>query len=260
LSRIDLEYTGREGIDTHAARARLALMQGDPDAADRWLESHLTPPIDLSLTPWMENPQLTQAYVLINRNQAEDIRAALHILDEVARMAESSSNIRVKIHVLALRALAQLSQGDSAGARASLIHSVELARRGPFTRAYVDLGSQMLKLLQQIAGHPSVAKSVGRILAAFPEAAAPAGPPAHASVALSPTLEEDELDESLTPREREVLVLMVEPISLKAIAARLHISYATARRYTINIYSKFGVHSRWEAVDCAIRKGIIPPA
>ena len=70
---------------------------------------------------------------------------------------------------------------------------------------------------------------------------------------------DDDLAEHLTPRELEVLVLMSEPISLKDIANRLSISYTTARRYTINVYSKFEVHSRWDAVDAGIRKGIIPP-
>lgn len=39
----------------------------------------------------------------------------------------------------------------------------------------------------------------------------------------------------------------------------MNISYSTARRYTINVYSKFDIHSRWEAVNSAIHKGIIPP-
>lgn len=117
----------------------------------------------------------------------------------------------------------------------------------------------MQRLLTQIAGHPPVAKTVGRILVAFPAAAAVAQRGAFSPPMPAFSIEDGDLDERLTPRELEVLMLMAEPISLKIIAARLHISYATARRYTINIYSKFDVHSRWEAVDYAMSKGIISP-
>jgi LuxR family transcriptional regulator, maltose regulon positive regulatory protein len=63
--------------------------------------------------------------------------------------------------------------------------------------------------------------------------------------------------ENLSTREKEVLLLMAEAISLQEIADRLFISYATAKRHTINIYSKLGVHNRWEAVAFAREKGII---
>jgi ATP/maltotriose-dependent transcriptional regulator MalT len=63
--------------------------------------------------------------------------------------------------------------------------------------------------------------------------------------------------ENLSTREREVLLLMAEAISLQEIADRLFITYATAKRHTINIYSKLGVHNRWEAVAFAKKNGII---
>jgi DNA-binding NarL/FixJ family response regulator len=120
----------------------------------------------------------------------------------------------------------------------------------------------MKKLLQQIAGHGPTTKTVSRILAAFEGKESTRGP-AYLNIqpknAYPPDDADDYLDESLTPREREILTLMAEPIGLKVIAARMDISYATARRYTISIYGKFGVHSRWEAVDSAVRKGIISP-
>jgi len=50
---------------------------------------------------------------------------------------------------------------------------------------------------------------------------------------------------------------MAEAISLQEIADRLFITYATAKRHTINIYSKLGVHNRWEAVAFAKKNGII---
>lgn len=58
-----------------------------------------------------------------------------------------------------------------------------------------------------------------------------------------------ELVESLTPREKEVLDLLVtEGLSNKKIAKRLHISRWTVDRHLTNIYGKLGVESRTEAV------------
>jgi DNA-binding NarL/FixJ family response regulator len=116
--------------------------------------------------------------------------------------------------------------------------------------------------LSQIVGHARVSKSVSRILAAFPgvEAApAPAAPLIRSPSTTQSGNFDDGPGERLTSRELDVLLLMAEPISLREIAARLNISYTTARRYTINVYGKFGVHSRWEAVESAIRQGIINP-
>jgi PAS domain S-box-containing protein len=51
----------------------------------------------------------------------------------------------------------------------------------------------------------------------------------------------------LTAREEEVLLLLGEGLSAKAIAQKLVISEATARNHIQNVLSKLGVHSRLEA-------------
>jgi LuxR family maltose regulon positive regulatory protein len=66
------------------------------------------------------------------------------------------------------------------------------------------------------------------------------------------------LAEPLTRRELEVLTLLRDPLSIKEIALKLNISYATASRHTINIYSKLGVNGRWDAVTRAEDLTILP--
>ena len=263
LSGIDLEANGHEQIDTTSARARLLLVSGRVEAAERWIFLDTFRLADQSLVVWMERPSLTKARVLLARNKGSDTQMALQILTTIGELAGRTANTRITIEVLALRALASLNQGDSAGAREALIRSVELARRGLFIRTFVDLGPQMQKLLSQIAGHAPVTKSVNRILAAFPGAEATRGPaslmPSRMPVNQSDVSDDGEVNEHLTQRELEILVLMAEPISFREIASRMSISYTTARRYTINVYSKFGVHSRWKAVETAVQKGIITP-
>lgn len=263
LSGIDLEAHGHEEIDTTSARARLLLKRGEPDAAERWVNVDTSQLPDQSLIMWMEHTPLTKVRILLARNKGADTHMALQILDSIGDLARRTLNLRITIEVLALRALALLNLGDSAGARNTLIRSLELARRTLFTRTYVDLGPQMQRLLNQVVGHAPVAKSARRILDAFPNAEI-ARKPAVLLTSSQPVpavdyADDGDLDEHLTPRELEILVLMAEPISFREIASRMSISYTTARRYTINVYSKFDVHSRWEVVDTAIRRGIIAP-
>ena len=63
---------------------------------------------------------------------------------------------------------------------------------------------------------------------------------------------------SLTHREREVLVLVAQGLSNQQIADSLVISERTARTHVSNILSKLGVASRTQAALLAIREGIAP--
>jgi DNA-binding NarL/FixJ family response regulator len=63
---------------------------------------------------------------------------------------------------------------------------------------------------------------------------------------------------SLTDREREVLVLVAQGLSNQQIADSLVISERTARTHVSNILGKLGVASRTQAALLAIREGIAP--
>jgi DNA-binding NarL/FixJ family response regulator len=64
----------------------------------------------------------------------------------------------------------------------------------------------------------------------------------------------------LTPREQEVLSLLVDGLNQNEIANRLFISPSTVASHIQRILDKLGVHSRAEAVAFAAREGLARPS
>lgn len=63
--------------------------------------------------------------------------------------------------------------------------------------------------------------------------------------------------EPLTEREQEILSCLVEGLSNREIANRLHLAYRTVRWYNSQIYSKLGVNNREDAVERAQVLGLL---
>jgi two-component system nitrate/nitrite response regulator NarL len=62
---------------------------------------------------------------------------------------------------------------------------------------------------------------------------------------------------ALSPREREVLVLIAEGLSAPDVGRRLHLSPATVKTHLQNLYEKLGVSDRAAAVARAMRLGLL---
>ena len=73
----------------------------------------------------------------------------------------------------------------------------------------------------------------------------------------APTRALDELAESLTRRELEVLQMLAGGLSNKQIAAQLNISEHTIKFHVASILGKLGAGSRTEAVALGIRRGLV---
>jgi DNA-binding NarL/FixJ family response regulator len=63
----------------------------------------------------------------------------------------------------------------------------------------------------------------------------------------------------LTPREKQVLLLIADGLSSREIAQQLGISFKTATSHRSNILTKLGVHEAILAVRWAIRNGLLKP-
>ncbi len=122
--------------------------------------------------------------------------------------------------------------------------SADALRAGVRAALPADISpEQLVAALQAVASglvvlHPSQASE-----------ALPAG------AASSPAL--DELPESLTRRELEVLQMLAAGLSNKEIAARLNISDHTVKFHVASILGKLGAASRTEAVSLGIRRGLV---
>ena len=80
-----------------------------------------------------------------------------------------------------------------------------------------------------------------------------------ATVQLRPRPESDPVGkmESLSERERQVLVLIARGHTHKEIAVELDVSVKTVETYRARLGEKLGVKTRAELVDCAIRAGLL---
>jgi len=77
------------------------------------------------------------------------------------------------------------------------------------------------------------------------------------SATVGPSVPLDELLESLTRREREVLQMLAAGLANKEIAARLAISDHTVKFHVASILGKLGASTRTEAVSAGIRRGLV---
>ena len=68
---------------------------------------------------------------------------------------------------------------------------------------------------------------------------------------------EDASQDSLSPRETEVVRLMASGATNKEIAARLNIGESTVKTHIVHLFTKLGVNDRTGAVMAAARRGIV---
>ncbi len=80
---------------------------------------------------------------------------------------------------------------------------------------------------------------------------------ADAVLTAAPARDRTSLDEPLTRREVEVLELLAEGLSNKAIAVRLGISDQTVKFHVAAICGKLGAINRTDAVRRAVRRGLV---
>jgi LuxR family maltose regulon positive regulatory protein len=216
---------------------RLWIAERDTAALDAF-ERRIAPLAEQQLAFRAEAPliELCRAWIALDR---PDEAAAL--LQRLARAASERAGSRLAI--LTLLAAAQSSQ--PALAQASLEAALRLGEPEGYLRTFIDAGEPVRMALSAWLQrtHPGIPASLrvyaGRLLSAFDHPLA-ADATAQRAIAVLP--------EALTPRELDVLRLLVAGYSNRAIAEKLVLAEGTVKFYVHGLLGKLEVRSRAQAI------------
>ncbi|HEX2910899.1 MAG TPA: LuxR C-terminal-related transcriptional regulator [Chloroflexia bacterium] len=234
---------------TEAWENYFKLFDGKLENVWKWLETQnieFTSPDSLSYQ--YERHYLTIIQALLASDQPEAALAKLEWLSEFARKQGRVADL---IEILGLKALTLEKVGQSEAALASLFESVQLATHGEFLRVYLNLGRPWQNLLARLRMKYPDFEFLEKLLAAFDKPASQENRQIHLSEgpqAFSYPASANLLIEPLSERELEVLRLIEEGISNKAIADRLYLSLATVKTHINHLYAKLGVENRVQAL------------
>jgi len=214
------------------SKVRLWLAQGNTAAAERWAQENRVGERETFDESPEEKEQLlvTLARVLIAQRKVDE---ALRLLNRLGENAEAKGRVGILIEILVLQAMALQAKGNTAHALGALKKSLALAEPEGYVRVFVGEGVPMAELLRQAASRGIAPRYVSKLLAAFPASSA-RGP--------SP------LVEPLTKRELEVLRLVAQGASNRAIAESLVVTTGTIKTHVSRIMGKLGARNRTEAV------------
>jgi LuxR family maltose regulon positive regulatory protein len=230
------------------------LLQCDPAAA--LAGNYRIPETPFPIEYW-EQPTLTRVRTLLAGGAPEDLAQAQELLAQRRTLATACHARRSLIEIQALHAQVLAAQGRQDAALAALRQAVELAAPGGALRLLADCGPQLAGLLETLARDGVAPAYVRRVLAALGAAPAAAASQPARQPAAGQTPSIDDMIETLTNRELDVLLLLAARLTDKEIAGRLVLSPMTVKKHTQRIYRKLGVNSRRAAVAQARRLGLI---
>ena len=164
-------------------------------------------------------------------------------------------HIPVALETLLLRSQLHAALGDDQGSLADVIKALQLGEPEGFISIFVEEGQPIAEALTTLLKHnlhgtvrPSY---VQEILTAFPKTQSD-------RVVIGGAVDQDLSPiEPLTPRELEVLRLIVAGDSNQTIADKLVITLSAVKKHTGNIFNKLNVSSRTQAVARARLIGLL---
>lgn len=176
------------------------------------------------------------------RTQAAQVR-----LRQLLKQADDAGRRWRAVKLRVLLALAAAREGDAPEALARMALALEQGAQCGMVRSFLDEGEGVLRLLEQLrttapAPLSSVAATHLNTLLASGAAAQGAGQPPLAE---------------LTAAERSLLELVAQGQSNREVAASLGLSINTVKWHMAQIFSKFGVANRVQAVNLARQAGLL---
>lgn len=230
-----------------AIQARIWILQGELDQVQDWVHQQGLPTKD-GITYQNEFAHITLARLYLaqfRRHRTHDNhQTALQLLHRLQESAESGNRNGSLIEILMLQALLYYADGDIPTALAGLKSALLLAEPEGYIRLFIDEGTPMQNLFNDVLTQGDSSDYIDRLLSAFDEAT----PQIPKQVSLLDPLSE---------RELEVLQLLTTDLTGPEIARELMVSLSTMRTHTRSIYSKLDVNSRRIAVRRAHELGLL---
>ncbi len=257
----------QEGVDSPWRTVALImhgagwLMVGDPARADERFAEAIE-----AAAPTGANPMVAFAERALLALRRGDVRAAERFVAEaeVALRRGHFAEIASALVVHAAAARVAIALGDPTRARQAIAHAQTLRPLGTYAlpwfsvHSFVELGRAHLALADPPGARRLVrdAESIVRVRPAL-------GTLVLELADLRRRLAEEETmiggATSLTNAELRLLPLLPTYLSFQDIADRLFLSRNTVKTQALSLYGKLGAASRGEAVQQAIRLGLIEP-
>ncbi len=273
------ELSGPDALGVRTGTARLLAAvrsaSGDPDGARSWmsrLEKMVGEPATLRNREWLAAVRIRvgigtdrdlrafdrwrhgYAYESIDADDVGMLASRLHELESLLTVLEAFGRHEAMLEVSDLllrgsrparswfaaraltgRAVALTALGRSRGAAEALHEALEHRAAGGFVRCYLEGDGSRRDLLEQAVG---------------------AGNP-HAAHVLDAARDGVEATGSLTPRQREVLVLVAAGHSNRDLAEALGVAETTVKTHLRAIYAHLDVGSRTAAAAAARKRGLL---
>ena len=238
----------------HSAQARLALMQGDLDAAIQFIRM-----VDISADEgvmlwWLEIPRITLCRVLIAEGTDETLNEVILKLkgyyDDNAKINNAYQNIGIKL----LLAIAYHKLGEKTTAIKNLTACIEMSHLGDWIFPFIEYGETMTELLPLVlSSSKKHTRYINKLRKALEKNSN--------FRTKNPVINLDKKDvvhsEQLSTREKEILLLVSEGLRNKEIALKLFVSEGTIKKHLYNMGQKFETSSRVDLLNRTRQLGFI---
>lgn len=242
-------------VFTLIPQVQIWLRSDDVDRAVRWAATREQQPQQLSPLA-SERQALACVLVLVAQ---QHWAAALTQLEPLFVSARTQGRWDHVIEILLIQALIYAQLPNQHQALQLVAKATRLAAPQGYIRRFIDHGAPMYVLLSQLRHQRQQAPYLDQLLAAFPaeQQRKTTRPSTIRPAAMSFMAFSQPLVEPLSTRELEVLNLIAQGASNRAIAANLAIAPNTVKHHISNILGKLDVTNRTQAMERARTLGLL---
>ena len=254
-----MDFAKPEITPVDLCRVRLYLARGEPERALAWANDWVCRTDEAGFPLNRLEAQALLAVAQVRIRYAIKFETRLHedVILMLKSLVLSSKKARwglIEREALVYLAIANELAGQHANALRVFQRALRLSVCERHVRIFLQEGEVLRSLLYKALEKKYTPAFASRLLLTIENRIMGAGLD---FPAMTQTLENETYPPELSDREIEVLLLLEAGCSNKEVAERLCIALSTVKAHLYNIYQKFGVHSRTQALAKAHAYGII---